>query len=381
MSKAPDKPAETFDTGQNQLLTRPITPSQLSEIFSMLLAEGAPHPADPSIMLWSAPGLGKTSILNQVCHAAGAALFEWRLATLNLLELIGLQYVDKDQGVTKWARTPLVPPPDLEGPCVVFADELTSAPSANQAEAYQVFRERRVGPHRLPPGCFTIAAGNRMSDRGVFYQMPKALVNRFRHYELVPALDDWLGWMLREGLLEPEVHAYLRTNPGRLFMMDLDSKPLPFASPRSWTYACRSIRRWSARHPTKRAQALAAARTDIEGEVGTAAATDFYAYLRYFQHVPDIPALMAGVITPAPPAAHQPDVLWAIISALVAYVPKTADLTPFLRYVTQLPGNYAVWAVLDALRAGGDTKARLMASPLFPSFASRYQDVITSLAA
>jgi hypothetical protein len=345
----------------------------------MIFAEERPHPEDPSVMLWGPPGVGKTSIVEQLVTNLGYGLFEWRLGSMTILDLIGLPFIDKERHLTDWGRTPLVPPADSSASCVLFVDEITTAVPAIQAQAYQVFRERRVGPHKLPSNCFTLAAGNRQSDRGVFYAMPKALVNRFRHYEIVPDVDDWLAWNMQQAHMVPEVHAYLRANPHHLFMMDLDTQPLPFPSPRSWTYACRTIQRYARAYQTDHGQALAAARTDIEGEIGPAAATNFYVFSQHFSQLPDIEALMAGVIDPPLPGPDKPDVMWALVSSLVGSVRRFQDLRPFVRCASKMPSQYAVLAVLDAARQGEDVRQRLQAAqPEWTEFATRHHDAVAA---
>lgn len=377
--KGPDQPQETFDHGQARLLPTPLKPSELLKRLVLILQEDGPHPDDPSVMIWGPPGVGKTSIVEQLAAKLGHLLFEWRLGSMTILDLIGLPFVDKGQKLTDWGRTPLIPPADSLSPCVVFVDEITTAVPAIQAQAYQVFRERRVGPHRLPSNCFTLAAGNRQSDRGVFYAMPKALVNRFRHYEIIPDVDDWLAWNMDREHMVPEVHAYLRANPQHLFMMDLDAQPLPFPSPRSWTYACRTIQRYVRAHPADRMQALAAARADIEGEIGPIAATNFYVFTQHFSQLPDIEQLMAGAIDPPLPGPDKPDVMWALVSSLVGSVRRFHDLRPFVRYASKMPSQYAVLAMLDAARQGEDVSRRLQAAqPEWTDFATRHHDAVAA---
>ncbi len=380
MTKKPaDPPQETFDHGQARLLPTPLRPSELIKRLQIVFAEERPHSEDPSIMLWGPPGVGKTSIVEQLVTRLQYALFEWRLGSMTILDMIGLPFVDKERHLTDWGRTPLVPPPDNFTPSVLFVDEITTAVPAIQAQAYQVFRERRVGAHKLPPNCFTLAAGNRQSDRGVFYAMPKALVNRFRHYEIVPDVDDWLAWNMQQAHMVPEVHAYLRANPQHLFMMDLDTQPLPFPSPRSWTYACRTIQRYARAYPTDRAQALLAARTDIEGEIDPAAATNFYVFSQHFSQLPDVEALMAGTIDPPLPGPDKPDVMWALVSSLVGSVRRFRDLRPFVRCACKMPSQYAVLAVLDAARQGEDISKRLHAAqPEWTDFATRHHDAVAA---
>lgn len=379
MTKKTDtSPQETFDHGQARLLPSPIKPSQLFQRILVWLQAGTWHPDDPSVMIWGPPGCGKTSIVEQLVAKLGYLLFEWRLGSMTIVDMIGLPVVDRERGITNWARPSLVPPSDAATPSVVFVDELTQATPAITSQAYQVFRERRVGPHVLPRNCFTLAAGNRQSDKGVFYAMPKPLVNRFRHYELVPDLDDFLAWNMAQQHLVPEVHAYLRANPHHVFMMNVDSSPLPFPTPRSWTYACRTIQRYAALYPSNRVQALEAARVDLEGEIGPSAASQFYAYVKHFSELPDVEALMRGQIDPPVPSPDKPDVLWALLSSMVAHALRVQDLTPFVRYANKFPANYAVLMVLDAARQGEEVKRRLTASGAWATFATAHQQAIAA---
>jgi hypothetical protein len=55
---------------------------------------------------------------------------------------------------------------------ILFLDEITSAPPAVSAAAYQLILDRRLGEYRVPDRWAIFAAGNRQGDRGVTYSMP-----------------------------------------------------------------------------------------------------------------------------------------------------------------------------------------------------------------
>ncbi len=391
MAKASDPataPArDIFDRGKPAVLERAVTIGQLLQHLRVWLRDpetgkaGRRHPDDPAPMLLSGPGIGKSQMLEQLAREFGIGFIDVRLSSTPLIELMGLQAVNPQTGTTSWKRSDLLPPADDERGGIFFVDELTTNIPALQTEGYQILREGRVGPHKIPASWFILAAGNRMTDKGVFYQMPDPLVNRVRMYELVPDLTDWLSWNLAQGYVEQEVYAYLRANPDDLYCRPLDVRGVPFATPRSWTFVSRTIQRWTRQVAQDRAQALEQARVDIQGEIGPAMATKFSAYLRHFREIPDIPALMAGEIDPPAPAGHKPDVAYAILGALVASVPRYPDLTPFLRYVMKLDPTYAVLGVLDAFRHKGDTKDRLRRSPLWDAFATRHKAAIDGMVA
>ena len=74
---------------------------------------------------------------------------------------------------------------------LLFLDEISAAPPSVQAAAYQITLDRMVGEHRLPENCIVIAAGNRVTDKSVVYNMPKALANRLCHFEVAVDAAAW----------------------------------------------------------------------------------------------------------------------------------------------------------------------------------------------
>ncbi len=85
MTKKTDtSPQETFDHGQAQLLPTPLRPSELIKRLQLIFADERPHSEDPSIMLWGPPGVGKTSIVEQLVTQLQYTLFEWRLGSMTI---------------------------------------------------------------------------------------------------------------------------------------------------------------------------------------------------------------------------------------------------------------------------------------------------------
>jgi len=66
--------------------------------------------------------------------------------------------------VAKWLEPAMLP---TDGRGILFFDELTSAPPLQQATAYQVTLDRRIGEYVVPDGYFIMAAGNNQTDRAV----------------------------------------------------------------------------------------------------------------------------------------------------------------------------------------------------------------------
>ena len=97
-------------------------------------------------------------------------------------DLRGMPYFDKTTGKMQWAPPVDLPDEELASQydtIVLFLDEMNSAAPAVQAAGYQLVLNRRIGTYKLPDNVVIGAAGNRESDRGVAYRMPKSTCEPF----------------------------------------------------------------------------------------------------------------------------------------------------------------------------------------------------------
>lgn len=366
---------------QTTLLPTQVTPSQLVTYLSDLTNDLWVRD-QPSIMLWGGPGCAKSACSEQLAERRGWGFIDIRLTQVQVIDVMGLPYIDRlackdgdaQDAVTRFARSVFLPTKEYDR-WIMMLDELPSAVPAIQTQAYQLMAEHRIGPHKLPSGVHVIAAGNRMTDRGVVHRMPSPLVNRCVHLEVTADLEDWLTWMYPRNLL-PEVAAYLRRNPQRLFEMSAEIDTLPFPTPRSWTYAnwtlTNQIRRYGPQDGLRRSRVL------LEGLIGPGIATDFLTYLRVFGDLPDVEAIMAG--SASPPAPKDPDALFALVSSLVGSTAQAVDLTPFLAYLNKMPRTFAVLALRDSFRQGNVVRDRIATSSAWAQTAETYKDAIFAMA-
>src|SRR5512134_1734037 len=164
-----------------------------SHIFQILEREFASTAAAHTpVMLWGAPGVGKSQIIAQIARKHGVSLIDVRLSQMEPTDLRGIPFRAGDR--VEWSVPALLPEAARHGARgILFLDEITSAPPTVTAAAYQLILDRRLGEYRVPDGWVIFAAGNRHGDRGVTYVMPTPLANRFTHYEVEAQLDDWVA--------------------------------------------------------------------------------------------------------------------------------------------------------------------------------------------
>ncbi len=187
-----------------------------------------------SWMLHGKPGIGKTQVAESLAKYMGGKLYDVRLTTIDPSDLRGLPYYDHAEKLTKWYR-----PEDLPSdavPAVLFLDELSAAPEHIQPTVYGLLQERRVGQHVLPDNVMIVAAGNRVEDGAVAYEMGTAIADRLIHLNVEPDLDDWIdNYAVKKGL-HPAVPAFLKVRPDyfETTVQSMEQDHMIAATPRSW---------------------------------------------------------------------------------------------------------------------------------------------------
>jgi hypothetical protein len=183
------------------------------------------------IMIWGPAGVGKSDAVQDWAHERGKEIFDWRLSSMDPTLMQGVGVPDFNEQVTKFLPLDMIP----KGPnCVLFLDEITTAPQSIQALAYKITLNRMIGSTPLPKDCIIVCAGNRVTDRGVAYQMPSPLANRLAHLTVKATIKAWRNWALSRGI-DPRIISFLT-----LRSEDFLHKMLPttsgeaWPSPRSW---------------------------------------------------------------------------------------------------------------------------------------------------
>lgn len=316
------------------------------------------------VMLWGAPGIGKSQLVTQVGIKHNAPVIDIRLSQMEPSDLRGIPFRVGD--MVEWAIPALLPDSKRHGSRgILFLDEITSAPPSVSAAAYQLILDRRLGEYQVPDGWAIIAAGNRQGDRGVTYTMPAPLANRFSHFELEVHLDDWVAWAYKNAIDE-KVIAFLRFRPELLFDFDPAHNPVAFPSPRSWEFAHRALQKFSD-FPDLLLGALQAC-------VGPAAGIELNAFVINLEQMPDLDAILRGEAVSIP---DEIDLQYAIAAALVGRAIRAKDRQVYgqiLNFASQFKNReMGVMLVSDLQRAIGSV---LFEVPEFAQWAQAIGDIM-----
>lgn len=337
------------------------------------------YPSRQPLMAWGAPGLGKSSAVAQaaeilraqvkelnkaerkgVTKDEGFELIDLRLPLLEPVDLRGLPHVT--DGVANWSRPSFLP---TKGRGILFLDELVQAVPSMQAAASQLVLDRRIGDYRLPDGWHVVAAGNRLSDRSASNAMPRMMANRFVHLYVEVSVDAWVQWALK-AQLDVRVIAYIKWRPDNLHKFDPQARVEAFTSPRSWEFVSKLIGSIPVNDPMLPEM--------IKGAIGEMAAAEFVGFIKAFDKMPSIDAILVNPGTA--PIPTEAAIRYAATTALAARATKD-NLHHLVVYFNRLTDEaqapeYSVAAmkmVLGRDATLGNTKA-------FIAWAAKHNEVL-----
>jgi hypothetical protein len=312
---------------------------------------------DTPAFQWSAPGIGKSSVVKQIAQKRGWGLVDFRAVLRDPVDLRGLPTII-DGSTARWVAPDDMPNEARDGKeGIFFMDELNAAPPQMQAACFGLVLDRKVGNYKLPDGWRIVAAGNRQSDRAAAQKMPSALANRFAHIDIEADVDSFTKWANKNDI-DPVLIAFVRFRPELIHVMNLvDMRAFP--SPRSWEQAAKYV------------NADRSIRLDaVSGIVGEAAGGEFEGFIRTYQSLPSIDHCIMDPDGAKVPGDEDIAARFAISSALA----RKAAMNNFgniMRYINRMPRTFATMVVVDACRRDPG----LTHTPAFMQWARDNQDV------
>lgn len=267
--------------------------------------------ADIPLMLWGAPGTGKTAKIQQLAKQANADLITLIGSTIDPVDVGGLPV--PYEGVLKISPPQWALKAKKSKKAWIFFDEMSCAPPSVQAALLRVVHERRVADLDLK-GCRMLAACNPVESAADGGSIAAATANRWAHIEWDVEPNAWIvGCRSNWGDAWGEVFissvtsitGFIQKKPDALIKdPDVDCKA--YATPRSWVAAIRMLA--SSGGPSS-SNALSL----VASNVGEAAALEWHEWFR-LSDLPDPEDLLSGSVE----LPKRGDRLLAALGGLVA---------------------------------------------------------------
>ena len=227
-----------------------------------------------SLMIWGAPGIGKSSVVESVAHSNDLELIDLRISQLAPTDLRGIPVPKDDKAF--WFPPEFLP---TEGKGILFLDEINMAPPAVQGIAQQLILDRKVGSYNVPDGWFIWSAGNRKSDYAAVFDMPAPLANRFIHLEVNTSLDEFKNYALANKI-DDRIISFLNFRPKLLHKIDKNSPSWP--SPRSWDIADKLLK----------------ANLAVDPAIGSGVGSEFRSFCKVYSELPKVEPILNGKSKP-----------------------------------------------------------------------------------
>lgn len=322
------------------------------------------------IMLWGAPGIGKSQLVRELCLLLDIDFIDVRLSQLEPVDLRGIPVPDGEK--VKWLVASSWPSdPNSRG--ILLFDELSAADRSLQVAAYELLLDRRLGDiYTLPDGWLVMGAGNRAEDRAVSVPMSSALANRLLHLEMKPDIETWGAYAVSKEL-HTDVVAFLRFKPEYLLTNDTNCQR-GWPSPRSWERVAYLLK-------TNIELDDVTQTLMISGLVGESACTELMAFRQMNHQRFDIQAMLRGDIAVVIP--ERIDQQLTFCASLASYLwqsdptQQEQRLSVFFEISSQLSSDLATLMLMDVLRVNDDTSAdnraeRVFAHPDFESWLKQH---------
>lgn len=212
----------------------------ISNPYAVTIAEAAPFieaglSSNFSMLLQSAPGLGKTQVTKAVCDKLGFDLYIDHPATAEPSDYRGLAFPSEDRKSAQFLPYGLLNTMiHAKKPTVVFFDDIHNAMQANQGPIAQIIEEKRINNHRVSEHVRFIAASNRKQDNAGANMLNTMLLSRFKTIlEIKPDADAWCKWAVTANVPAVLI-AFVRMKPEMISTFDPTKKGLVnFACPRT----------------------------------------------------------------------------------------------------------------------------------------------------
>lgn len=294
-----------------------------------MAALGVAVAARVPVLLWGAPGTGKTSAIRAMADAMGWPCEVVIASIREPSDFAGLPVVL--DGEVRFAPPGWAKKLAAQGHGLLFLDELSTAPPAVQAALLRVVLERVVGDLALPDEVVVVAAANPPEQAADGWDLSAPLANRFCHLDWIvdprafaegiaggfpaPTAPDLpAGWTAQLATSRALVGAFATVRAGLVCAPPLDAAQAGrgWPSPRTWEMAAHLL---AAARAARVADDVTSAL--VRGSVGDAAGIEFLAWSAELD-LPDPEAVLADPSSFVLP--ERGDRAYAALSAVAAAV-------------------------------------------------------------
>ncbi|MFW6323540.1 MAG: ATP-binding protein [Desulfovibrionales bacterium] len=289
-----------------------------------------------AVLLVGQPGVGKSEIVSQTACELGMDLVISHPVVSDPTDYKGMPFVVE-------GRAEFLPFGELRriveatNPTVFFLDDLGQASPAVQAAAMHLLLARCVGGTRISDQVTFVAATNRRQDKAGVQGILEPVKSRFVSIlHLEPDVEDWCAWAVRNNM-PSELISFIRFKPDMLAAFTPSRDMVNSPSPRTVEAVGRLL---NAGIPEELSFEM------IAGAAGSAFATEFTAFLRIFDRLPDVESILTS--PRSAPVPEEPSVLYALCGAISVRA-NEENFPGIITYADRLHPEFSVLLVRECV--------------------------------
>ena len=305
-------------------------------------------------MLQGSPGVGKSSICEQIAEQFNLLLIDIRLSQCDPCDLLGFPHINKELNKSTYVpmdtfplkgdklplKTPAMPGKEAEyyEGWLLLLDEFNSAPLSVQAAAYKLVLDRKVGQEDLHDKVAMICAGNLSTDKAIVNRMSTAMQSRMIHFVLEIDPDIWLDWA-RGADVDYRILSFINFQKEKLHSFDPNHNDLTFPCPRTWVFLSDIMKSWE-KIPISKLPI-------VGGTVGEGVAREFLTFCEIFESLPTLSQILND--PKRTPVSDEPAVNFAV-SGFLARSATVDNIEKLMDYIERLNVEFQVITLQTVLK-------------------------------
>jgi hypothetical protein len=339
-----------------------MRPSHVYQFLKIAIEKNFP------ILLKSAPGCAKTSLVEQACGDLSVDLIIAHPVVSESVDFKGMPWIYQDPNLGRPVAL-FVPFNQLEQlinakkRTVFFLDDLGQAVTTVQAACMQLILARALNEHKISEEVVFFAATNRKQDKAGVQGILEPVKSRFHTIiEVDVNTDDWIEWAYKNNMPSGLIQ-YIRWRKGPALYnfqptLDITNSPCP----RTVTKVGEMI---NGGIPN-------ALRSEVfKGACGEAWGAEFTGFLKIMESLPEIDTILKEPDKAIVPPKEKADVIYAICGALIERATKD-NFKNIVAYSERLPVEYSLMIVKDCILRNKS----LASTPVWQKWIRAHADVL-----
>ncbi len=204
-----------------------------------------PVPKQRPVFLVGAPGIGKTSIVEQVAREMDIGFVSYAMTHHTRQSALGLPYIvektfqDQTYTITEYTMSEIIAAcyEEMErtgkNQGILFLDEINCVSETLTPAMLQFLQFKTFGRHQIPKGWMVVTAGNPVEYNRSGHEFDLVTWDRLKKISIEPDYEAWKPYALNTHL-HPAIIAYLDLKPQHFYVVETTIDGQEFVTARSW---------------------------------------------------------------------------------------------------------------------------------------------------